>query len=69
MGEGSNTYRILVRKSKGKKPPRRTIFRWKDSIRMDVLEIGSEGVDRIHLAQDRNQWQVVVNMVINLWVP
>jgi hypothetical protein len=29
-------------------------------------EIGWEGVDWIHLAQDRDQWQALVNMVINL---
>jgi hypothetical protein len=26
-------------------------------------------VDWIHVAQDRNQWQALVNMVMNLWVP
>jgi hypothetical protein len=26
-------------------------------------------VDWIHLAQDRNQWWTLVNMVMNLWVP
>jgi hypothetical protein len=28
---------------------------WEDNIRMDVREIGWEGVDWIHLAQDRDQ--------------
>jgi hypothetical protein len=28
--------------------------------------MGGEGVDWIHLAQNRNQWQAVVNMVMNL---
>jgi hypothetical protein len=36
---------------------------------MDLREIGWEGVDWIHLAQDRDQWQVVVNTVLNLQVP
>jgi hypothetical protein len=27
------------------------------------------GVDRIHLAQDRDQWQAFVNMVKNFQVP
>jgi len=26
-------------------------------------------VDLIHLAKDMDQWQTVVNMVINLWFP
>jgi len=28
-----------------------------------------EGVDWIHLAQDRDQWWALVNMVMNLRVP
>jgi hypothetical protein len=38
-------------------------------IRMDLREVGWEGVDFIHLTQDRDNWQAVVNMVMNLWVP
>jgi hypothetical protein len=43
-------YRLLVGKPEGKRPlgiPRR---RWVDNIKMDFLEIGSGGVDRIGLA-------------------
>jgi hypothetical protein len=35
---------------------------------MDLVEIGLEGVGWTNLAQDRNQWWVLVNMVMNLWV-
>jgi hypothetical protein len=28
-----------------------------------------EGVDWMHLAQERNQWQAVFNTVVNLLVP
>jgi len=35
---------------------------------MDLREIGWEGVDWIHLAQDRDQWQDLVNTVMNLQV-
>jgi hypothetical protein len=31
---------------------------------MDLREIWWEGVDCIHLAQDRDQWQALVDMVI-----
>jgi hypothetical protein len=34
-----------------------------------LREIGWEGVNWMHLAQDRGQWRAVVNTVINLWVP
>jgi len=30
---------------------------------MDLREIGLEGVDWIHLAHDRDQWQDLVDMV------
>jgi hypothetical protein len=32
-------------------------------------EIGWEGVDSMHVAKDTDQWQDLVNMVMNLWVP
>jgi hypothetical protein len=46
--------------------PRRT---WEDNIRMDLKEIWWEGVDWIHLAQDRNPWRGLVNTVKNHCVP
>jgi hypothetical protein len=36
---------------------------------MDTGEIGWEDADWMHLAQERNQWQTLVKMVMNLWVP
>jgi hypothetical protein len=62
-----NEYKILVGKPEGRRPLGRRRRRWKDNIRMDTREIGWEGVDWIHLAQDRDQWRSVVNMVMNLW--
>jgi hypothetical protein len=35
---------------------------------MDLREIGWELADWIHLDQDRDQWQVLVNTVMNLRV-
>jgi hypothetical protein len=55
MGEGRGVYRILVGRSKGKKPLRRPGHRWKDNIKMDLREIGIDGVNWIWLAQDRVQ--------------
>jgi hypothetical protein len=69
VGEMINAYNILVGKPKGKRPLRRPRHRWEDNIRMDLREIGLEGVDWIHLAQDRNQWWALVNMVMSLQVP
>jgi hypothetical protein len=36
---------------------------------MDLREIGWEGVDRMNLAQGRNQWLALVNTVMKLRVP
>jgi hypothetical protein len=35
---------------------------------MDLREIGWESVEWIHLAENRNQWQGLVNTVMNLQV-
>jgi len=39
-----------------------------DNIRIDLREIGWEGAEWIHLAQDRDQWRAVVNTLMDLWV-
>jgi hypothetical protein len=39
-----------------------------DGIRMDLREIGFEGVDCIRPAQDRDRWRAVVSAVMNLRV-
>jgi hypothetical protein len=59
----------MVGKPEGKRPPGRPRHRWEDNIRMDLREIGWEGVDWIHMAQDNDQWRAVVNTVMNLRVP
>jgi hypothetical protein len=35
----------------------------------DLREIGWNIVDWIDLAQDRDHWRALVNMVMNFWVP
>jgi hypothetical protein len=39
-----------------------------DYIKMDLRQIGWGGVDWINLAQDRDQWMVLVSTVMNLLV-
>jgi hypothetical protein len=36
---------------------------------MDLREIGSDGVDWVDLAQDRDNWRALVNTVMKLRVP
>jgi hypothetical protein len=43
--------------------------RWVDNIKMDIREVGWEGMDWTDLAQDRDRWRAVVNAVMNLQVP
>jgi hypothetical protein len=40
-----------------------------NNIKIDLREIGWDGMDWIYLAQDRDQWRTLVNTVINLPVP
>jgi hypothetical protein len=40
-----------------------------DNIKMDLREIGWDGLDLIDLAQDRDQWRAFVKTVMNLRVP
>jgi hypothetical protein len=68
-GEKRNAFRILVGKPEGKRPLGRPRRRWVDNIKMDLREIGWDGVYWIDLAQDRDQWRDVVNTVMNLRVP
>jgi len=60
---------VLTGKPEGKRPLRRPRPRLQDNIRMDRREIGWEGVDWVHVAQDRDRWRSLVNTVINLRVP
>jgi hypothetical protein len=40
-----------------------------NNIKKDLKPIGWEDVGWIHLAQDRDQWQALVDTVMNLRVP
>jgi hypothetical protein len=69
MGQKRNVYKILVGKSEGKRPLRKPRRRWVDNVKVDPREIGWGGMDRIDLAQERDQWTVLFNTVMNLRVP
>jgi hypothetical protein len=56
----------LVGKHEGKIPFRECGSRWEDNIEKNLEEVGCESVDWIHLAQDGDQRQALVNTVINL---
>jgi hypothetical protein len=58
--------KFFVRKPQGNLPFGRPGRRCEDNIRVDIVEIWWESVDWMHLDQDRDQWQAVVNTVMNL---
>jgi hypothetical protein len=57
-----------VGKPEGKRSLGRPRHRWVDNIKIGLREIGWDGMDCINLAQDRDQWRALVNMVMNLLV-
>jgi len=67
IGEMRTSYNILVGKPEGKSLLERTRRRGKDD-KMDLRDIGWEGVDCMHLVQDRNQWRALVNTAMTLLV-
>jgi hypothetical protein len=54
---------------RGKRPLGRPRGRWVGNIRMDLVEVGWGDVDWIGLAQDRDSWRALVNLVLNLRLP
>ena len=53
-------------KPEGKRSLGRPRHRGEDNIKMDLQEVGCEGVDWIDVAQDRDRWWALVNVVMNI---
>jgi hypothetical protein len=64
--EKRNAYRVFVGKPDGRRPLGRPRRRWEDNIKMNLRAIGWSVMGCIHLAQDKDQWRVLLNMVMNL---
>ena len=56
----------LVGKPEGKGPLARPMRRWEGNIKMDLREVGCEGMDWIEPAQDRDRWRALVTAAMNL---
>jgi hypothetical protein len=69
MVEKRKAYRILVQKPEGKRSLRRPRRRWMDNIKIDLREIGWDGMDWVDLAWDMDQWRALVNTVMSLRMP
>jgi len=50
VGERRDVYRVLVGKPEGKRPLGRLRRRWEYNIKMDLHEVGCQGMDWIELA-------------------
>ena len=68
MGEWRGVYRVLVGNPEGKRPLGRHRRRWEDNIKMELQEVGCGGMDWLELAQDRDRWEALVNVVMNFRV-
>jgi hypothetical protein len=61
---------FFVGKPEGRRPLGRPRCRWEDNIKMDLREVAwGGGMDWINVAQDRDRWRALVNVVMNLRVP
>ena len=67
-GEGGVVHKVLVEKAEGNSPLGRPRRKWEDNIKMDLQELGGGG-NWMELAQDRDRWRALVNMVMNFQVP
>ena len=65
-GERRGVYRVLVAKPEVKRPLGRPRLRWENNIKMYLQEVGCGDMDWIELAQDRDRWWALVNVVMNI---
>jgi hypothetical protein len=54
MGGACSTHGKTRNAPEGKRPLVRSTRKWEENIRLDLREIGCEGVDWIHLAHDKD---------------
>jgi len=69
MGEVKNAYKILIGEPRRKRPHGGHSWRSEDNVRLDLREMGWQGVDWIHLARGRDHFKGAMNTAMNLQVP
>jgi hypothetical protein len=61
-GEIINAYKMLVGMTEVERPLGISKQDWEDNIKMYIRKIEVEDVSWIHLAQDRDRWQAVMDL-------
>lgn len=69
MGEERNSYILLVGKPEGKRPLKRPRPKGEQNIKINVKEVGLQGVESIHLDQGTDKWQALAKAAKSLRVP
>jgi hypothetical protein len=67
--EMRKVHRILVGMPEVKMPLGRSCHKYVDNIKMNLNNIVFDDMERIDLAEDRDQWMALVNTVMNLQLP
>jgi hypothetical protein len=65
VGKKITACKIVVGKPEGMRLLGESRRRWEDNIKINLKETEWDGVDWIHLAQDRDQWRALVSTVMN----
>ena len=68
MVDRTDTYRDMVGRPDGMRPLARSRNRWNDTIKVELQEVRWGSMDWIILAQDRDRWHELVDVVMNLQV-
>jgi len=69
MGERRGVYRVWWGNLREIIPLGRPRCIWEDNIKMNLQGVGCGSMDWIEVAQDRDRWRALVNVVMNLRVP
>jgi len=71
MGERRGVYRFLVGKPEGKRPLGRPKLRCEDNVKVNLQGVGWVGAQTgsSWLRIRKGGWLVLVNIVMNIWVP
>jgi hypothetical protein len=69
MVERWGRFRVVVVKPEGKRPHAKLLHRWECNVKIDLKDMGWEGMEWINLVKDVDEWQAVVKTVMDPWVP